>query len=61
MRLKDGSGIIKEMLILEGKEGDRKSYTINNLLPNTTYTATLRDNLGNEISKETFETLFRYG
>ncbi len=61
LEIKDGSGIIKEMLILEGKEGDRKSYTINNLLPNTTYTATLRDNLGNEISKETFETLSDMG
>lgn len=61
LEIKDGSGIIKEMLILEGKEGDRKSYTINNLLPSTTYTATLRDNLGNEISKETFETLSGIG
>lgn len=57
LEVKDNSGNFKETITVEGKEAERKSYTINKLSPNTTYTCTLIDGLGNEISRETFTTI----
>lgn len=55
--IREESGNVKEKLVLDGSEYKKQSYTINNLSQNTNYIAVLFDNLGNEISRQTFKTL----
>lgn len=57
LEIREESGTVKEKLVLDGVEHKKQSYTINNLSQNTNYIAALFDNLGNEISRQTFKTL----